>query len=215
MKFQKNKAVFFDFDGTLFFGTADLNTACFSHVRRAFGLEPIPPEAIHATIGMTPPEICRYLLGRDDPEALEKYGRIMTEHMLLYVRERVSPSADLTGMLRAVRERAHVAILSNADTAYMDAMLDALKIRSFFDTLWCYRPGYTKASAIPVLMEQLGVRAAIMVGDRLEDVEAGRGNHIGTVGMRNPVFPEETLQADVIVCDHVQLRQVLLQKLQS
>ena len=201
------KAVLFDFDGTLFFGTGELNDLCFARALEAMGRPAPTQDILDQTVGMTPIDISRLVLQSDDPalvaEFMDRVYALVPEYIARYVR----PSASAQEMLRGLRAQAKLAICSNAHEDYLLPMLDALGLRTFFDYIWHFHSGYTKAAAIPEVMRLLGAQGAVFVGDRLEDVESARAAGIPVAGIRNRAYPWEVDGADNVAEDHAQLRE--------
>ena len=56
-----NTAVLFDFDGTLFFGTTDINYHTFNLALAEMGRPPITREVANTTVGDKIPDVCRRL----------------------------------------------------------------------------------------------------------------------------------------------------------
>lgn len=210
------KAILFDFDGTLFFGTAQLNAWCFARALEQMG-RPQPTQAqLDKTVGMSLDGLTQLILGSDDRALMDEFQRLVFEWMPEYVRLYIQPSQEVQQMLRELHAEASLAICSNAAPIYLLPMLTAVGIKDSFDYIWHYREGYTKATAIPELMRILNADRAVFVGDRLEDVEAARKAGIPVAGIRNAAFPWEVDVADNVAENHTELKrniQALLQNL--
>ena len=210
---DKRQAVLFDFDGTLFFGTPELNTWCFERALNAMGLPPATPEMIHESSGRTFRQISILMTRTEEQAVLDLFKEETFKALPSYVAQFIQPNPEVHAMLQELSKHAKLAICSNAAPEYILPMLDALKLVSFFDEIWYHTPGRTKAKAVPLLMETLGVSRAIFVGDRLEDVEAARLAGIPSVGIRNPAYPHETDAADEPVLNHAQMQEAILKLL--
>lgn len=210
---MQNKAVLFDFDGTLFFDTQKLNTWVFTQVLESMGLEPATQEMINQTVGMKPREIAQLMTRSDDEAVQDAFTRAETDLTVEYITRFVKRSESAKKMLDTLKPLAKLAICSNATQIYMDKMMDKLELRSCFDTIWTYHQGISKGMAIPKVMEILGVQSAIFVGDRAEDVSSARQAGIPVVGIRNSMFPHEVDGADVIVHDHEEMTKAILEQL--
>lgn len=195
---NRQSAVLFDFDGTLFFGTHALNSACFAFALEKMGLPPAPPEKIHHTVGMTLNGLSRFMLDSDDPDRIRLFQKYVFEQVPRYIREEVRPIPGEREMLLSLRKEAYVAICSNAAPDYLLPLLDKLEIRDCFDLVWHHTPGWTKADAIPEIMKRLNVSRTVFAGDRLEDVRAAHSAGIPICGIINPAFPEEMEEADTV-----------------
>ena len=84
------KAVLFDFDGTLFFGTGELNDWCFARALEAMGRPAPTQDILDQTVGMTPIDISRLVLQSDDPalvaEFMDRVYALVPEYIARYVR---------------------------------------------------------------------------------------------------------------------------------
>ena len=192
------KAVLFDFDGTLFFGTHALNTWCFKHALGEMGLPMPTREAVDRTIGMTFHDLSVLMTGSEEEEVLAEFGRRVFHWVPIYIQREVTPIPGERELLQKLREKASLAICSNAAPDYLLPLLDALGIRDCFEIIRYHESGGSKAAAIPMLMKKLGADTAIFAGDRLEDVQAARMAGIPVAGIRNAAFPEETDGADTV-----------------
>ena len=210
---RMQQAVLFDFDGTLFFGTPQLNTWCFERALKAMDLPPATPEMIHESSGRTFRQISILMTRTEEQAVLDLFKAETFKALPNYIDEFIRPDPEVHAMLQELRKHAKLAICSNAAPEYILPMLDALKLVSFFDEIWYHTPGRTKAKAVPLLMDTLKVSRAIFVGDRLEDVEAARLAGIPSVGIRNPAYPHETDEADETVMNHQQMQEAILQLL--
>lgn len=208
-----NKAVLFDFDGTLFFGTPELNAWCFERALQELDLPPATSEMIDQTIGMTFRNIARLMTRSEDETLLKRFEeatfRMVPEYIRLYVR----PDEGVLKMLDVLKKEARLAICSNAIHTYLNPMADAMDLRSRMDFVWYHHPGITKAQAIPILMEKLGADEAVFVGDRAEDIESAREAGIPVVGIRNRAYPWEADAADATVENHDQMTTAILKML--
>ena len=64
-------AVLFDFDGTLFFGTTEINYYAINMALGDMGRPPISMEIANTTVGDKSPDACRRILESDDPELVQ------------------------------------------------------------------------------------------------------------------------------------------------
>ena len=208
---MKKTGIFFDFDGTLFYGTTDINFQVINLTLADMGRPPITREEANSTVGDKLEDACRRILQTDDqtlrdrllqgiidnaPEAVERYAQVEPE---------------CVHMLRTLSSKAPLAICSNAEESYLTALLEKFGVRDCFSYIWHRTPGYDKKAAIPRLKELLGVDRAVMVGDRAEDVSSGKANGCITVAMQNDFGARDALGADYDVYNHREMEQVLLQ----
>lgn len=202
-------AVLFDFDGTLFYGTARLNAWCFEQVLGQMGKAPPTRDKLDRSVGMPFGDIARLMLDSSDPREIALFTRLVFERVPEYIRRFVRPDPQVLAMLASLRPRARLAVCSNAAESYLYPMLEALAIAPLLDAVWPFRQGYPKAAAIPELMGQLGVERALFVGDRLEDVLSAREAGVPVVGIRNGAFPREVDAADAVVESTAQMHRAI------
>lgn len=207
---MKTQAVLFDFDGTLFFGTPELNAWCFERALARLSLPPFTQEMIDRTIGMTFRDIARLMTRSEDEELLKRFETETFRAAPEYIAGYVKPDPAVHQMLEVLRTKAHLAICSNATEKYLYPMVEALELRSRLDHVWAHHTGITKAQAIPKLMAMFDVQRAVFVGDRAEDVHSAREAGIPVVGIRNKAYPWETDDADIAVMNHEEMTKAIL-----
>lgn len=212
---MQKKAILFDFDGTLFLGTPELNTWCFEQALEEMGLAPATPDMIDQTIGMTFRDIACLMTRSRDEAQLRRFEEATFRAVPAYIRSHVREDAGVLAMLDALRPHARLAICSNAASSYLNPMTEALSLRSRMDAIWFHHPGVTKAQAIPILMAQLGAESAVFVGDRTEDIVSAREAGIPVVGIRNRAYPWEADAADAVVTNHAEMTKAILELLYS
>lgn len=152
---------------------------------------------------------------REEPSLHQCFRQITFQYIPQCIRQFVQPVSELTRILNALCCQAQVASCSNAVAEYLLPMTQALEIDGWFDLIWPYRDGFRKPSAIPHILERLNAEKGIFVGDRLEDVSAAREADSAAVGIRNPVFPNETNDADSTVENHQQMQLIIEALLQE
>ena len=208
-------AILFDFDGTLFYGTTDINYHSINLALQDMGRPPVDLATANSTVGDKLLDACARILGTQDdtlcnqlldgilrhaPEAIERYAVI---------------EPDCVHMLEALSKRAPLAICSNAESAYLNQLVDRFDIRKYFTCIWHRNPGYDKKRAIPVIQEKLSARKCVMVGDRLEDVTSGKANGCITVAMQNDYGARDAQGGDFEVCNHKEMEARLLQIIET
>lgn len=203
-------AVLFDFDGTLFYGTTDINYYSMNMALEDMGRAPISREEANSTVGDKIPDACRRILGTDDEKLCKQFYDGIFRYAPKAIAEHGEIEPDCVDMLRALAEKVPIAICSNAERGYLMTLLEKFDIVNLFTYIWSAKPGYDKRRAIPELMNILGVERAIMVGDRREDVESGRANGCITVALQNDFGARDAIGADHDVYNHKQMKEVIL-----
>ena len=175
---MKKPAILFDWDGTL----ADSMDLCIGEVRTALirMALPVPPEeVIRQCNGPTFEEVIPLLgIPRD---RVEEYLRVRLQAglELCPTVNRMFPGAR--ELLLALREKADLCIASNGTADYLSLCLRVFGLEGVFRTVQASRHGRTKAQAVADILAEVQPCAAIMVGDRLGDIEAGKANGLPTL----------------------------------
>lgn len=186
--------IIFDWDGTL----ADSMDLCVAEVRGALeklGL-PIPPvEAMRACNGPTYEETIPMLgipaeMGQTYMQVRKQCGLEMCEQV-----NRLFPG--IRDMLLRLKMRARLCIASNGGDAYIALCCRIFGLENVFDRVEAFQRGRSKAEAVGRILRDDPEAAAIMVGDRLGDIHAGKANGLQTVCCAYGYgTPEEWAQAD-------------------
>lgn len=208
---MEKTGIFFDFDGTLFYGTTDINFHVINLTLADMGRPPVTREVANSTVGDKLEDACRRILNSDDPELCGRLLQGIMDHAPEAVERYAQIEPDCVHMLRTLSGKAPLAICSNAEESYLNALLGKFGVLDCFSYIWHRTPGYDKKAAIPRLKELLGVDRAVMVGDRAEDVSSGKANGCITVAMQNDFGARDALGADYDVYNHREMEQVLLQ----
>ncbi|MEA4893827.1 MAG: HAD family hydrolase [Oscillospiraceae bacterium] len=203
-------AVLFDFDGTLFYGTTDLNYYSINMSLKDMRLPPVDRAKANSTVGDTLTELARNILGSDDKALCDRFLDGMLRYALIAIDELAEIEPDCIHMLRALKEKASVAICSNGNMDYLYKLLKKFDIFDIFDYIWYKKEGYSKLTAIPELKRLLGADRVIMVGDREEDVTSGKANGCVTVAIQNNIGARDAVGADYDVFSHAEMERVIL-----
>ncbi len=186
--------IFFDWDGTL----ADSMPLCIQQLQVALervGLPPKPPEELALCNGPTYEESVGVL--RIPPDKAQAFldARLKAELELVPTVQRLFPG--IREMLTALRPVADLVVLSNGLPGYLSLSLRTLSLTDCFTRVQPAIPGKTKAEALALLLAEMRPDRAVMVGDRLGDLNAGRANNLPTVAACYGFgTPEEWAEAD-------------------
>lgn len=207
--------IFFDFDGTLFYGTTDINYYAINMALEDMGRPPVSRDAANSTVGDRLIDACKRILQTQD----EALARQMLDGIMRHAPEAISRYAriepDCIHMLQTLSQRAPLAICSNAEESYLTALTEKFQIKSYFSDIWHRTAGYDKKAAIPELMRRMNLSRAVMVGDREEDVSSGKANGCITVAIQNDFGARDAVGADYDVYSHKEMEQVLLQIIEN
>ena len=205
---MRKPVIFFDWDGTL----CDSMELCVSENRMALermGLPAMPESALRACNGPTFQEAVPLLAIPED--RAEEYFRIRLECALELVPRvnRLYPCAK--EMLAALAPHAELCIVSNGTAPYIRLCKDVFGLHGVFSRTVTSHPQRTKTQNLALLLSEMQPDRAIMVGDRLGDIRAGRDNGLPTIaacfGYGNEA---EYAEADMRAATMTALQQMLL-----
>lgn len=202
-------AAIFDMDGTLL-KTEEVAVPAFKQTFQQLKEEgsyqgPIPSDdELTGVFGMTLEEIWNKLLPQQSDEVKKKADRLMLEKELEILKEgniHLYPSVKET--LEKLRDqKVPLFIASNGLDEYIKGVCEVFQITDWFVDLYSAGRFQTesKDDLVAKLLSDFGIQHAVMVGDRKSDVQAGKANHLFTIGCSFGFSEDGELdQADVIV----------------
>lgn len=203
----------FDFDGTLF-DTSSVTPAVTAETIRQLrkrGVErPVPPpDEVNPLIGLTSEEFWRRLLPESDDDVIREAMALESateQKLLLSGVGRLYPGVKNT--LCRLRELGyHLYVASVGGRSYLESAMKSAGILDLFSRVLS---GPDKAAlAAEVIRENPG-RYAVMIGDRLRDIEAGVANGIPTVACAYGFGrPDEFGGADFQIGSFAELPEIL------
>ena len=175
---MKKPVIFFDWDGTL----CDSMQLCIEENRNTLRLLGLPDQ---------PDEVLRQCNGPTFEEAAPLIG-IPAERMEEYCRVRLSCALELVEtvnrlfpgakeLLTALAPHAELCIVSNGTQAYLTRCMRHFGLEGVFSRIVWSHPERTKTQNLAGLIAELQPERAIMVGDRIGDIRAGKSNGLPTV----------------------------------
>ena len=175
---MKKPVIFFDWDGTL----CDSMQLCIEENRntlRLLGLPDQPDEVLRQCNGPTFEEAAP-LIGIP-AERMEEYCRVRLACALELVEtvNRLFPGAK--ELLAALAPHADLCIVSNGTQAYLTRCMRHFGLEGVFRRIVWSHPDRTKTQNLAGLIAELEPERAIMVGDRIGDIRAGKSNGLPTV----------------------------------
>jgi phosphoglycolate phosphatase len=181
------RAVLFDLDGTLVDSLEDLTDAV-NHIRDAFSHPPLTADAVRLKVGKG----ARHLVQQVLPDASDAdIGRAL-ELFLEYNRQHIADKSRLyPGIQEILHELAaldiQMAVVSNKNEDLSTLILQAFGIHGLFESI-CGGDTYPerKPSPLPLLnvADRMGIppNECVMVGDSINDMQAGQQANISSIG---------------------------------
>lgn len=170
--------IFFDWDGLI----ADSMQLCVSEIETALtrmGL-PVPPEAVRRRCNGPSYEETVAILNIPAERAQEYMAlRLQAGLELIPTVNKLYPG--MRELLLSLKDRAMLCIVSNGEAAYLEKCLRVFELEGVFAHVCSARPGRTKTQNLAELIERIRPERAVMVGDRLGDILAGKNNGLPTV----------------------------------
>lgn len=212
------EAVILDVDGTLF-QTEKIALPAFRQTFERLQQEllydgEVPSDdKILSVLGMTIPEVWETLLPNASMEIRDRANEWLA-HLEIRMMEdgqgKLYPHVEAT--LHALHQRGvHLYTASNGEQRYVETVIATQGLTPLFAKLYCAGAYKTedKADLVKLLLDDLGHRNAVMVGDRQSDIRAGRANGLFTIGCQfGFAKPHELDGADRLIDSFDQLLKV-------
>lgn len=175
---NQKPVIIFDWDGTI----ADSMDLCVEEVRRALEdlkLPPVSEALMRACNGPTFAETVP-MLGIPDELAeaymdlRQKYGITLSATV-----NRLFPGAK--EMLLRLRDKAVLCVASNGTAEYIANCQRIFGTEGSFACVEASKPDRSKTQAVGEILRRFAPDRAVMVGDRLGDINAGKANGLPTI----------------------------------
>ena len=168
----------FDWDGTL----CDSMALCIEENRTTLRLMGLPDQ---------PDEVLRRCNGPTFEEAAPIIG-IPEDRMEEYCRTRLSCALSLVTrvnrlfpgareLLAALKDQAELCIVSNGTKEYLTLCMQHFGLEDVFSRIVFCHPVRIKTENLALLLAEIKPERAVMVGDRIGDIRAGRDNGLPTI----------------------------------
>jgi phosphoglycolate phosphatase len=181
------KLLIFDLDGTLIDSLPDLTDAT-NQMRGSFAMAPLSPEEVRRLVGQGARSLVERALRGATPEQIEEGLALFLGYNLAHIADKTRLYPGVVETLQALEEMGYAqCVLSNKNVALCREVLSLLGIARFFPTVFgADSLPFKKPSPEPVLalLKHFGVTAGecVLVGDSINDIAAGRGAGVVTVG---------------------------------
>jgi phosphoglycolate phosphatase len=181
--------VLFDLDGTLVESLDDLTDAV-NHMLADFGRQQLDPAQVRQLVGKGARNLVQRALASDSAEEISRGLAIFTAFNALHIADKSRLYPGVPELLQELTDKGiRMAVISNKQEALSRLILKALEIDIYFDII---AGGDTfsemKPSPLPLLkvIDELdcSTAEAAMVGDSINDIQAGNRAGITTIGCR-------------------------------
>lgn len=189
--FSDIQVVLFDLDGTLVDTAPDL-AAGVDHMLEAMGLAPAGEARVRTWIGHGVNHLVKRALeaatGRER-ELFERGLRLFLDYYADHLSDRTSPYPGVVEALDALVERGlRLGVVTNKPARFTEPLLESLGLRKSFHAVVSGDAVTEKKPAPEPLLQAVRLcggdaQNAIMVGDSMTDVEAGRRAGLGVVAV--------------------------------
>ena len=188
-----NKAVFFDLDGTLL-ETHRHSCRAAHETLRALGLPDVPDALVMRLIGEPADVFLRSIApGYSDLDAFE---RLFDANEQAALKQVGTLFGGVPELLRQLAERGYqLAICSNGSREYVETALTVTGIRANFSRLACAGEYPNKAAAVAAIICEWNSDLAVVVGDRVHDMEAASVNGVPYIAAAYGYGGAETAEA--------------------
>lgn len=211
-------AVFFDLDGTLVDSLDDLTDAV-NHMLTSFKKAPLSSTEVRGLVGKGARNLVQRALGTESPVDIEQGLGLFMEFNAAHIadKSRLYPGArKLLENLAAAGMR--MAIISNKGAELSRLILKTLAIDGFFEVI-CGGDTFPemKPSPLPLMrvMEGFGINGSeiFMVGDSINDIQAGKQAGIATIGCSwGYGAPGELQEADHLAASCTEVGAIMLRQ---
>ncbi len=177
----------FDLDGTLVDSLEDLTDAV-NFMLAGFGKDPLSRADVRNLVGKGARNLVQRALGAELSEHIERGLGLFTEFNAIHIADKSRLYPGVRETLETLAENTiPLAIVSNKNEVLSRLILHTLGIDHFFGAI-CGGDTFPemKPSPLPLLrvVERFGISPgdAVMVGDSINDIQAGRHAGITTIG---------------------------------
>ncbi len=201
-------AAIFDFDGVIIDSVAPVETAI-NGALAANGYPPHTAEELARFIGPPTPTAFIELTGAaEDSQIVAACVRSYHEH---FARVYLDQTRLIDGMAELLHGLALPLALATAkERKFVGPLLERFGLESAFEVVCAPELAEPKAETVARANQALGVRDAVMVGDRVYDIDAARACGLRVIGVTWGIGDRDELRdADVIAERPAELRALL------
>lgn len=180
------KLIIFDLDGTLADSLGDLTDATNFMLRR-FGRAELTANEVQKLVGQGTRRLVERAMPDALPSEIEEGMQALVEYNEAHIAAKTRLYPGVHETLAILGDGRQLAVISNKNVALCRKLLDVLGVAGYFaEVLGADSLPFRKPSPEPVLrlIGEFGVSAAetAIIGDSINDIAAGRGAGVVTVG---------------------------------
>lgn len=183
------KAAFFDLDGTLVDSLEDLMDAV-NHMLSVLGRKTLDSSEVRRLIGKGARNLVQRALATDSPHMIEQGLQLFTGYNAAHIADKSSLYPGTREMLDSMKACGiEMAVISNKNEALSRLIIKTLQIEDYFGII-CGGDTFAemKPSPLPLLevLDGLNLQRShsVMIGDSINDIQAGKQAGITTIGCR-------------------------------
>ncbi|MGO1370213.1 MAG: HAD family hydrolase [Senegalia sp. (in: firmicutes)] len=206
--FENVKTIFIDYDGTIH-NSIKIYGPAFRKAYKYLVEEGVSPykvwndSEISYWLGFNSKAMWKNFMPSLDPHIRDKASKIIGREMLSQIRAGKSVLYDdALDTLKYLKQKGyHLIFLSNCSISYRDMAKDKFKLGDYFEKMACSEEyGYIPKHKILSKLKHKYPQGMVIIGDRFQDIEAGKKNEILTIGC-NYGFqqPGELNDADITI----------------
>ena len=191
---KERKLVVFDLDGTLN-QTHLYATKTHLDVLKEYGIENISEEYIISKFGAAFDDYMREVFPDKDEAFKRQYAQKVAKLERSYLKQYGQPFPGIESMLQQLQQKGYIlGVCSNASLDYIHCVLEALGLQQYIDYCQPIIKGKAKTASLEELLSRLNHSQAVMVGDRIFDLQAAKENNIPFIGCLYGYCPNELAQ---------------------
>lgn len=213
-----NKSLIFDMDGTLFQTDKILEMSLedtFNHLRTFNKWHTVTPiNKYREIMGVPLPQVWKTLLPQHPNELREQTDAYFQERLIENIKGgKGALYPNVKEVFEFLKElNCSIYIASNGLTDYLNAIVNYYNLNNWVTETFSIQQidSQNKSDLVRKIIEKYHITHGAVVGDRLSDIKAAKENGLVAIGCNFDFAKEEELaQADLIIDNFIELKQIL------